>query len=156
MPVAPGTWGSLPPCLFVLVLIWVGAPDWVVHLLLLSVIVLGSIACVRLGPWAERLFSGKDPGAVVIDEVAGMALTMLFVPLHPLGSDAPWGAMVVVGGAFVLFRIFDVVKPPPANSMQQFPSGWGILLDDLVAGVFANLTLQAFLRIGLPVLVAGG
>ncbi|NOG55763.1 MAG: hypothetical protein HND57_15790 [Planctomycetes bacterium] len=60
--------------------------------------------------------------------------------------------MLTVGAAFFLFRIFDIIKVPPANLMEQFPGGWGILLDDLLAGLYANIVLQLFLNLALPLL----
>jgi phosphatidylglycerophosphatase A len=75
----------------------------------------------------------KDPGAIVIDEVAGMALSVLLLP-RTAG---------VLLAAFVLFRVFDVVKPYPANALQRLRGGAGVMLDDLVAGVYALVALLA-------------
>jgi phosphatidylglycerophosphatase A len=150
---APGTWGSIPPCALAFVLILVGAPEWSIVVGLFVLLVASSAACVALGDWAERTFQGKDPGVVVVDEVAGMALTLLFVPLYPPAHSAadPWlFGFIVIGAAFLLFRILDIIKVPPANLVQQFPGGWGILLDDLVVGVYGNIILQLFLRGALP------
>ena len=95
------------------------------------------IAVIVVGTWAaqdaERALGGKDPGAIVIDEVAGMALSVLTLPLTP----------VVLLAGFVLFRLFDVVKPYPANALQRLPGGVGVMIDDLVAGLYALLVLLA-------------
>jgi phosphatidylglycerophosphatase A len=82
---------------------------------------------------AERALGRKDPGAIVIDEVAGMALSVLLLP-RTAG---------VLLAAFVLFRVFDVVKPYPANALQRLRGGAGVMLDDLVAGVYALVALLA-------------
>ncbi|MBI2202713.1 MAG: phosphatidylglycerophosphatase A [Candidatus Rokubacteria bacterium] len=84
---------------------------------------------------AERWLGGKDPGAIVIDEVAGMTLSVLVLPL----------TLPVLATAFVLFRVFDVVKPFPANWSQRLPGGVGVMADDLIAGVYA-LALTALVR----------
>jgi phosphatidylglycerophosphatase A len=82
---------------------------------------------------AVRALGRKDPGAIVIDEVAGMALSVLLLP-RTAG---------VLLAAFVLFRVFDVVKPYPANALQRLRGGAGVMLDDLVAGVYALVALLA-------------
>jgi len=93
------------------------------------------LAVILVGTWAaqeaERSLGGKDPGAIVVDEVAGMALAVLTVPLTP--------AVLIAG--FVLFRVFDIVKPYPANALQRLPGGVGVMIDDLVAGLYALLLL---------------
>ena len=95
------------------------------------------VAVVVVGTWAahdaERSLGGKDPSAIVIDEVAGMALSVLALPLTP---------GVLLAG-FVLFRVFDVVKPYPANALQRLAGGVGVMIDDLVAGLYALLVLLA-------------
>jgi phosphatidylglycerophosphatase A len=95
------------------------------------------LAVILIGTWAaqdaERSLGGKDPGAIVIDEVAGMAVSVLAVPLTP----------AVLAVAFVLFRVFDIVKPYPANELQRLRGGVGVMIDDLVAGVYALLLVVA-------------
>jgi len=81
-----------------------------------------------------------DPSIVVIDEVVGMWIALMFVPLNPISAVI----------AFVAFRFFDIVKPPPARQVERIPNGWGIMLDDVVAGIYANLsTHTAFFLIAL-------
>ncbi len=104
---------------------------WLLHLSPLALTAL-LVAVTVLGTWAageaERaLGGGKDPGAIVIDEVAGMMLAVLVVP--------PTLAIVVV--AFLLFRVFDVTKPFPANVSQRLRGGIGVMMDDLIAGLYA-------------------
>ena len=93
------------------------------------------VAVVVVGTWAadvaERHLGGKDPGAIVIDEVAGMTLSVVAFPLTP--------SVLLVG--FVLFRVFDVLKPPPARESQRFRGGVGVMIDDLIAGLYALATL---------------
>jgi len=99
---------------------------------------------IALGIWAasftERFLKKKDPGLVVIDEVAGMLLTLLWV-------DASIGAAVI---GFFAFRFFDIVKPFPARYCEQFHGGWGIMLDDLVAGAYAALSVRIILWMQIP------
>jgi phosphatidylglycerophosphatase A len=75
---------------------------------------------------------GIDPGIVVIDEVIGMLIALLFVPKTALFLIA----------AFIFFRIFDITKPYPIRQMEKFPGGWGIVLDDVIAGIYANIAIQ--------------
>ncbi len=97
------------------------------------------LALLVLGIWsateAARHFGRVDPGAVIIDEVVGMLISLAFV------SVSAWGAIV----GFFLFRLFDIVKPFPANRAEHLPSGWGIMLDDVVAGLYANLALRVLI-----------
>jgi phosphatidylglycerophosphatase A len=93
-----------------------------------------------VGVWAahraEQVLGGKDPHAIVIDEVAGMTLSVLAFPLTP----------PVLGVGFCLFRLFDVVKPFPARLSERLPGGVGVMADDLVAGLYA-LGVLALLRL---------
>ncbi len=96
------------------------------------------IAVTVLGTWAadeaERaLGGGKDPGAIVIDEVAGMTLSVLVLPQ----------TATVLAVAFLLFRVFDVTKPFPANVAQRLRGGLGVMVDDLIAGLYALLLVIA-------------
>jgi phosphatidylglycerophosphatase A len=83
-----------------------------------------------------RVSGIEDPGIVVADEIVGMWITLLWVPLTPL----------TVAAGFVLFRVMDVWKPWPARQLEHLPGGWGIMADDVMAGVYANLVLQVVLR----------
>lgn len=126
-PVAPGTVASAVTAVAL----------WLLHLGPIFLVVALVVVTV-LGIWAadeaERVLGGKDPGAIVVDEVAGMMLSVLAIPLT--GS--------VLGVAFVLFRVFDVIKPFPANVSQNLRGGLGVMVDDLIAGVYAlALTLVA-------------
>ena len=144
---APGTWGSLPPVAIAIILAWRGAAWPWTDLTMVVLLVLASIACVALGRWAESAFGGKDPSQVVADEVAGQAIALLFLPWRDPGADSAllWN-LALAGTAFVAFRFFDIVKVPPARGLQRLPRGWGILVDDLIAGAYALACTQLFVR----------
>jgi phosphatidylglycerophosphatase A len=91
-------------------------------------VVLGTVASGR----AEKVLGQKDSGHIVIDEVAGYFISMIFLP-QTFGYFA---------AAFVLFRIFDILKPPPINRLQHFHGGVGVMADDIAAGILANIVLQ--------------
>ena len=125
-PVAPGTVASV---VTVLVLWLVPFSQAGLVLFFVAVTVIGTWAADR----AERALGVKDPGAIVIDEVAGMTLSLLVLPL-------PFTVPVLLVG-FVLFRIFDVVKPFPAGRSQALGGGVGVMIDDLIAGLYALIVL---------------
>jgi phosphatidylglycerophosphatase A len=99
--------------------------------------VAGSAGCVLCAPAAIAALGKTDPGEVVTDEFAGQALTYLVVPfLLPVELSIKQ-CCFVAGAGFVLFRLFDIVKPWPIRRLEKLPAGWGILADDLLAGIFA-------------------
>jgi len=79
-----------------------------------------------------RRVNKKDPGIVVVDEILGIWVSLLFLPFSP----------ATVALAFLSFRLLDMIKPFPARQFEAFPDGWGIMADDLMAGVYANLVLR--------------
>jgi phosphatidylglycerophosphatase A len=79
----------------------------------------------------ERSF-GEDPSIVVIDEIVGMWISLLFLPR----------SIATVLAAFLFFRAFDIIKPPPARQLERLKGGWGVMLDDAAAGVYANVAVQ--------------
>jgi phosphatidylglycerophosphatase A len=126
-PVAPGTAGSAAALVLYAAIRAAGS----------SALEIAAIAGVfAAGTWAateaERAFGRPDPGPVVIDEVLGMLVTLALVPVGLSGA--------VIG--FLLFRVFDVIKPWPINRLEELPKGLGIMSDDLLAGVYANVTLR--------------
>jgi phosphatidylglycerophosphatase A len=127
VPVAPGTVGTAAGLAIYLLVWWTRSP--VVEI---SLLVVTSVAGTWAATHAERYFGGIDPGPVVIDEVLGMLVTLAFIP-------AGWSAMIA---GFLLFRVFDIVKPYPANRLEKFHGGFGIMADDAMAGVYANLALR--------------
>ena len=98
--------------------------------------VVTAVAVVTAGAEARAL-GREDPGPVVIDEAAGFLFTVAFLP-HGL-----WTTL----SAFLLFRILDVIKPPPARQLEALPGGWGIVLDDVAAGIMGNLLIHAALAL---------
>jgi phosphatidylglycerophosphatase A len=144
LPIAPGTWGSLLAIFFYLVLhrVWFPQTDippglYVRSFLLIQLAIVFTVTVV--GTWAasrtERALRIKDPGKVVVDEVAGQLIALLAVP----GRLWLRGDAVMVMAAFILFRIFDIVKPYPAHRLEGMHGGVGIMADDLVAGLYAFL-----------------
>lgn len=143
----PGTWGSLLPVVVAALLIGFGfSPvdgSLVYHLVLAALIVVFTVACVVSGDRVEARFGRKDPSAVVADEVVGMSIALLALPIGWEGTlGAAWPELLA---AFLLFRFFDILKVPPANTLQRIPGGWGILLDDVAAGLWALLLVQVLL-----------
>ena len=101
-----------------------------------------TIVITLIGIWSSDVVAkirGKDPARVVIDEVAGMCISLLFVPV----------TIKYVACALVLFRFFDIVKPLYIRKMEKFPGGFGIMLDDVLAGIYANIILQSILLLKL-------
>jgi phosphatidylglycerophosphatase A len=130
MPTAPGTWGSLAAALAAPFL-FLPLPTWARILVLLLLFPLGAWCANR----AECFLECKDPSCVVIDELWGQWITLLFLP----PSDAVW-----IIPAFLLFRLFDIAKPWPVKASESWlPGGWGIMIDDGFAGLYALLVLSA-------------
>ncbi len=127
VPIAPGTVGSAAGLLVYLLVWWTDSP-WVEAGLIVAVFAVGVWAATT----AERYFGGVDPGQVVIDEVLGMLITLAFIPVGLSGALA----------GFVLFRIFDVIKPYPAARFEHWHGGLGVMADDAMAAVYANLSLR--------------
>lgn len=141
-PKAPGTMGSLGATLLIALLHLIPGltrVHW--NVTLLCGCLLSCVAMVMLGPWAVNHYGTKDPQPVVLDEVAAVFLTMLFVPMF-----GDWRGWLIIFVAFVAFRAFDITKPPPCNLLERLPHGWGILCDDLMAGVYANIVCQVVAR----------
>ena len=126
-PVAPGTWGTLA-----------AVPLWLLVSLPRSAIFYAGAAvalvaiAIPCATTAERLLAKKDAGPVVIDEAAGFLVTMFLAPVTPVAG--------VLG--FLFFRIFDVLKLYPADRLERFPGGFGIVMDDVASGVYACLSLH--------------
>lgn len=148
LPVAPGTWGSAAATIIFLVACYALPGAFTsVQVILLDVLAISSLGCVALGAYAEKAFGRKDPSQCTIDEWAGQSLTFLLLPL----GTGPWTWWLAAGLGFVAFRFFDIVKVPPARQLEALPSGWGVLLDDLAAGVYANIVCQLILRLGFHI-----
>lgn len=128
-PIAPGTAGSLVALPFVFVFAQFGA--WIHAVAVVAGFAAGVVCCRR----AARALGAPDHPAIVWDEVVGMWAALCFIPLSPAAVIA----------AFVLFRLFDIAKPWPIRRLERRPGGLGIMLDDLAAGVLANLVLRVLL-----------
>lgn len=142
LPVAPGTWGSIPAVVaFVAVSYFTNSVLLMLAVMCLLVIV-GGVICVTISDAAIAAAGRKDPSEVVVDELAGQALTFVglcFGTINRIPDNKVW----VIGLAgFLVFRIYDILKPWPARKLEKLPSGWGILADDLMAGLYAAIVVQ--------------
>ncbi|MBC8523051.1 phosphatidylglycerophosphatase A [PVC group bacterium] len=140
LPKAPGTWGSLKPILAILIFGYLGAPRVLIIILLLLIIVIASSVTIILAPWYENYFGEKDPPQVVSDEAVGQSIALLGMTwLEPNNhiSTGIWIGLIIL--AFVLFRVFDIWKPSVINTIQQLRGGWGVLMDDILAGIAAGI-----------------
>ena len=142
LPIAPGTWGSLPPTAIFAALCYFGASLLTVSIVMLVLILAGSVICIKFAPASINATGKTDPGEVVVDELAGQAVT--FVTVYVVGFNQ---ILITAILGFFLFRIFDIIKPWPIRKFEKFPKGWGILADDLLAGVYAAIILQICLRL---------
>jgi phosphatidylglycerophosphatase A len=131
-PVAPGTFGSAIGLAVFAAVRQQGST---------TVEAVAIVVVAAVGMWsateAEHHFGRIDPGPVVIDEVIGMLVTLAFVPVNITGATV----------AFLVFRLLDVVKPWPARRLEHLPGGFGIVLDDIMAGVYGNLVMWGFVRL---------
>lgn len=134
----PGTWGSLATVLLWWLLASHISPSARVPVIL-ALIVLAVAIGIPAATLEARGCGRKDPSHVVIDEVAGQLVTLIAAPIV-------WQALLV---GFILFRVFDILKPPPVRSLERLPEGTGIVVDDLGAGVYALIVLQGMLHFGL-------
>jgi phosphatidylglycerophosphatase A len=132
-PFAPGTVGALPGFLLVAAIHALSSPLWAGALLAVAVLV-----SVPLATWGERFYGEKDPSPVVIDEIVALPITAAFAP-----CSATYLAV-----AFVFNRALDIMKPFPAHRAQRLPHGWGIVVDDVISGLYAGLLLWVLYRIG--------
>jgi phosphatidylglycerophosphatase A len=134
----PGTWGSLAT-----VLLWWLLASHIPLAMRIPVIIVLIVIVVAIGIPAATLEARgcgkKDPQHVVIDEVAGQLVTLLACPIV-------WQALLA---GFILFRVFDILKPPPIRSLEKLPEGTGIVVDDLGAGVYGLIVLQLLLYFGV-------
>jgi phosphatidylglycerophosphatase A len=134
----PGTWGSLAT-----VIVWVLIAHWLPPAWVLPVNLALAIVAICVGipaaTWVSRASGLKDPQFVVIDETAGQLIALLGAPLH-------WKSLLA---GFILFRVFDIVKPPPIRRLEHLPQGTGIVVDDVAAGLYALAVMQVLLHFGM-------
>ncbi len=142
LPIAPGTWGSLPVAVVFGLMSYFGISGALMLIALTIMTLAGCVVCVKCSSERIAATGNSDPGEVVADEFAGQAVT--FMPVAIAGVCNIWVAALA---GFLLFRLFDIVKPWPIRKLEKFPAGWGILLDDLLAGVYAGVVLLIGLKI---------
>lgn len=130
IPIAPGTFGTLAA----IPLFWLisGFP---IYLYFLITIVL-TLIFIWASTVTEEIYNERDPGKIVADEVSGYLVTMILVP--------PTAVNMALG--FILFRLFDILKPPPVRKFEKLPRGWGVVIDDVAAGVYACVCMHLILR----------
>ncbi len=127
-PIAPGTMGAIGGiAVYLLIINSLSQVNMILGLLIILFLCLGIIASNKLeSEW------GKDPSKIVIDEVVGVWIALLFIP-------SEWQYTL---GAFLLFRFFDIVKPLYIKRAEKLKGGWGVMFDDVLAGVYANIVIQ--------------
>lgn len=134
----PGSWGSAAA-----VLIWAAVWRWIPPqaqwVVLAGMALLAILVGIPAATRFARAWQLKDPQSVVIDEVAGQWITLLFAPVS-------WKTLLL---GFILFRAFDILKPPPVRQLERLPEGTGIVVDDVAAGLYALLVMQLVLHFRL-------
>ena len=142
-PLIPGTCGSAVVGALFLLVVYLGATPTEVTVLMLAVAAHGLVVTVVYG---DRLIAryGEDPRLIVSDEQCGQALSYLcYLWLGQTGWPLK-DIIVFAAAGFVLFRAFDIIKPPPVRQLDRIKGGWGVVLDDVMAGVYTNIALQIF------------
>jgi len=140
---APGSWGTAVPAAIFCIALIEGVRLPVIWYSLLAFGMVASILLVAYGKWAAAYYREPDPGTCVLDEYAGFALTVVFVTPPAWCIDhGTLGLFLFTAALYILFRATDTLKLPPANWLERLPWGWGILCDDLAAGIQANLIAQ--------------
>ena len=124
-----------------------GAPGPAISIVMAALALAGSVVCVKFAPAAITATGNIDPGEVVADEFAGQAVTFLAFPLLGAQVSSAGQIWAVTAVGFVLFRLFDIAKPWPIHKLEKLPAGWGILVDDLLAGVYAAIILEICVRL---------
>ena len=133
-PLIPGTAGTILGAFIFLLL---NPFLYIYYPFIILIILLGA----RYSSWAENYFKSKDPKQVVIDEIAGMLITMIGFSMKSIQPFTFQNYKILILG-FIFFRVFDIIKPYPARRLEKLKGGWGIMLDDIVAGVYANILLH--------------
>jgi len=144
LPIAPGTWGSMPVAAVFGLMCYQDVSVITVSVVMGVIVLAGSIICVLFGPEVIEATGKKDPSEVVSDEAAGQAVTFI----GACGAGAGSAVIITIAG-FLLFRLFDILKPFPCRRLEKLPKGFGILADDLMAGVYAAIVLQIGIRFWL-------
>jgi phosphatidylglycerophosphatase A len=149
LPLAPGTWGSLPPVVVFGLMCHFSTPPILISIVMAVLALVASVICVKFAPAVIVATGESDPREVVADEFAGQAVTFLanpFLFIDTVSAVQIWGTAVL---GFFLFRLFDIFKPWPGRKLEKLSKGWGILADDLLAGVYSGIALLIFLKLWL-------
>jgi len=134
IPFAPGTFGTVAAIPFALVFLII--PSWFHGLYIVSLI----LAAIYFADQAEKILETKDPGCIVIDEIAGYVVTLSLVPVN----------IYTLAAGFFIFRFFDIVKPAPVKYFENnFPGGAGVVLDDIMAGILSAVVLKILYLSGI-------
>jgi len=141
LPIAPGTWGSLPPVIIFYLLGQLHAAPMVIAAVMIVLAIAASVICIKFAPDVIAATGKSDPSEVVVDEVAGQAVTYAVIALALGQSFADGRIWIIALSGFFLFRFFDILKPWPIRRLEKLSQGWGILADDLLAGLYAAITL---------------
>lgn len=141
IPIAAGTWGSL---VGLLIAYWLISAFNQEAVLLQNALIIVSLTLAALGVWSgtrsEKIFDQKDAGQIVIDEVCGQVLSFVFIAPYLAALGSQWRWWLIPG--FVLFRLFDIFKPYPGNSLQSLTGGLGVMMDDIIAGIYAAVLMS--------------
>jgi phosphatidylglycerophosphatase A len=149
LPLAPGTWGSLPVAVIFALMCHFGVSAGLIAITMAALAVAGSVICVQYAPAIIAATGKADPAEVVADELAGQALTFWAVPFFITAEISTRQILIITALGFLLFRIFDIVKPWPIRKLEKLPKGWGVLADDILAAVFASILLLICLKVWL-------
>lgn len=134
LPVAPGTFGTIVGVPFALVFLIIPPPFYAVYVIGLL------LAAIFIADQAEKILEQKDPGCIVIDEIAGYVIALSIVPVN----------FLTLAAGFLIFRFFDILKTRPVRYFEyNFPGGAGVVLDDAMAGVLSAIVLRVFYSAGL-------
>ena len=146
-PLVPGTCGSAVVGVVFLALVLSGALPITVAVVMVFIAVASAVLTVKYG---DKMIEqkGPDPSVIVSDEACGQALTYLCYLWVGQTISGATEMLVFAGAGFVLFRLFDIIKPPPVKQLEKIKGAWGVLLDDVMAGVFANIVLQILWWLG--------
>ena len=131
LPVAPGTWGAL-----VAIVLWIPLYIWASPSFTVIATVCAAMIYFVAGTWASNVaekYWGKDPVVACADETVGQ-----WIALIPVNGLIPWWEIII---AFVLFRLFDIYKPLGIRTMEKLPRGWGMMADDILAGIYSAIIL---------------
>lgn len=144
---APGSWGTVGPALIYWAALYFGSADPGRSVALLAGAAAAGGLLIYFGRWACAYFQKIDPGQVVLDEFAGFWITVAFVKVPERLAHGAGGTWLFTAGLYILFRLTDTLKLPPGRQLERLPWGWGMLLDDVAAGVQANLIAQVVLHL---------